>query len=75
MLGQADQGGQAVLEGIDTPPGSLLKIYVQYGTVPGKQFEVPVLDASLLEYTSLIPSPMPTPTPTPTLTPGPTPTP
>ncbi|MEO5535664.1 MAG: hypothetical protein ABIR17_11090 [Pseudolysinimonas sp.] len=76
-LGEGGLDGQVLLAGMDTPPGSLLKIYVQYGTVPGKQFDVPVLDASLGQYGSLIPSPTPSPTPTPTatLTPSPTPTP
>ena len=69
--------GQAILPGIDTQPGSLLPLYVQYGSHPGKQILVPVLNNSLAQYRKLTPSPTPTPTPTPTasLTPTPTPTP
>lgn len=77
QLGDSSGDGQIPLAGIDTPPGALLKVYVQYGTVPGKQIDVPVLDGSLRQYDSLLPTPMPTPTPTPTgsATPTPTPTP
>lgn len=71
--------GQVFLPGIDTTPGSLLTVYVQYGSEPGKQVSIPVLDASLPEYGGLIPTPTPTPTPTETpgegATPTPTPTP
>jgi hypothetical protein len=71
--------GQVFLPSIDTAPGSLLKIYFQYGDRPGKQAEIPVLDTALSEYDGLLPTPTPTPTPTQTLIPGetlaPTPTP
>jgi hypothetical protein len=66
---------QVLLPGLDTAPGSLLKIYFQYGDKPGKQIEVPVLDTALEEYDGLLPSPTPTPTPTVTATPAPTETP
>jgi hypothetical protein len=66
---------QVFLAGIDTPAGSLLKIYFQYGDRPGKQIDVPVLDTALGEYDGLLPTPTPTPTPTVTATPEPTPTP
>jgi hypothetical protein len=72
-LGGAD--GQVLLPGIDTPAGSLLQIYFQYGDRPGKQIDVPVLDAELAHYENLLPTPTPTPTPTVTATPEPSPTP
>jgi hypothetical protein len=72
-LGGAD--GQVFLPGIDTPAGSLLQVYFQYGDRPGKQIDVPVLDAELAHYENLLPTPTPTPTPTVTATPEPSPTP
>ena len=59
-------GTQLVLEGLDVVPGSLLPVYVQYGGEAGRLLNVPVLDATLPEYATLVPSPTPTPTPTPT---------
>lgn len=68
--------GQVFLPGIDTAPGSLLKLYLQYGTFPGKQATVPVLDNRLIpQYEDLLPTPTPTPTPTEVPTPDPTETP
>jgi hypothetical protein len=66
-----------LLPSIDTKAGSLLPIYFQYGTEPGKQLDVPVLDGSLPQYATLLPTATPTPsvTPTPTVTPSPTPSP
>jgi hypothetical protein len=62
-------GTQLVLEGLDVVPGSLLPVYVQYGDEAGRLLNVPVLDAGLQEYATLLPSATPTPTPT---TPAPT---
>lgn len=62
---------QVQLPGIDVVPGSLLKLYVQYGSQQGKQIEVPVLTDELPEYDGLLPTPTPTPTPTVTATPEP----
>lgn len=69
--------GQVLLPGLDTDPGDLLAFYVQYGSEPGKQIEIPVLGNQLAEYKHLLPTPTPKPTPTPrpTITPGATPTP
>jgi hypothetical protein len=67
-------GDQLFLAGIDTQPGSLLPVYFQYGAEQGKQLMVPVLDGSLEQYGSLLPTPTPTPTPTETGTPTPNPT-
>lgn len=75
--------GQVFLPKIGTDAGSLLPLYVQYGSQPGKQIKVPVLTNRQGEYQKLDPTtppkPAPTPTPTQTLIPGvtqsPTPTP
>lgn len=56
--------GQFALPGLDTQPGSLVKIYFQYGDHEGKQIDVPVLDGALAPYSSLVPTPTPTPTST-----------
>lgn len=66
---------QVLLPGIDTIAGGILKLYLQYGSEPGKLADVPVLDASLNQYDGLLPTPTPTPTPTETATPEPTETP
>lgn len=68
------EGGQLFLEGIGTEAGSLLPIYFQYGSEQGKQLLVPVLDGSLEEYGSLLPTPTPTPEPDATGNPEPEPT-
>jgi hypothetical protein len=68
-------GEQLLLEGLDVIPGSLLPVYVQYGDEAGRLLNVPVMDATLPEYATLVPSPTPTPTPTPVpppVTPAPT---
>ncbi|PWB98173.1 hypothetical protein [Homoserinimonas hongtaonis] len=44
-----------LLEGINSEPGSLMPIFVQYGSETGKQVLVPVLDGSLPEYADLVP--------------------
>lgn len=70
--------GQVLLPGIGAQPGALLKLYLQYGSEPGKLVNVPVLDDRLLpEYENLLPTPTPTPTPTetPAVDPEPTETP
>jgi len=65
---------QLVFRGADIKPGSLLKIFVQYGSTSGQNLLVPVLDGSQTAYQHLGPSPLPKPTPTSTATPTPTPT-
>ena len=62
--------GQVLLPKIDTDPGSLLALYVQYGSEPGKQVKIPVLGNQMAEYKHLLPTPTPKPTPTQTLIPG-----
>ncbi|MFM9918896.1 hypothetical protein [Lacisediminihabitans sp. H27-G8] len=67
---------QLIFSGIDSKPGSLFPVFVQYGTETGDQLLVPVLDGSLSEYSKLLPMPLPTATPpvNPTVIPVPTPT-
>jgi hypothetical protein len=67
---------QLVFTGINTNAGSLLPVFVQYGTLTGEQLLVPVLDGSLDEYSTLLPTPLPTTTPSanPTVVPVPSPT-
>jgi hypothetical protein len=65
---------QIVFRGADVKAGSLLKIFVQYGSVSGQNLELPVLDGSQAAYQHLGPSPLPKPTHTSTATPTPTPT-
>lgn len=67
--------GQIFLPDIDSAPGSLLKIYFQYGDSAGKQADIPVLDTALPEYDGLLPTPTPTPTVTETAAPTETPAP
>lgn len=52
---------QTILQGIGKQPGSLVKVYVQYGNATGKSFKIPVLDGSLKQYATLLPSPVPEP--------------
>lgn len=66
---------QFVLRDVDTTVGGLLPVFVQYGKVPGKQIQVPVLDGTTVAYTDLLPSPAPVIKPTGTATPAPTETP
>ncbi len=67
---------QLIFTGIDSKPGSLFPVFVQYGTQAGEQLLVPVLDGSLSEYSTLLPTPLPTATPSanPTIIPVPSPT-
>lgn len=55
------QGGQkqTILNGIGKQPGSLLTVFIQSGTDTGKKLNVPVLDGSLTQYATLLPSPSP----------------
>jgi hypothetical protein len=62
------KSGQFFLPTLGTQAGSLLPVYFQWGSTPGRQLLVPVLDGSLPQYASLLPTDTPTPTPTPTST-------
>jgi hypothetical protein len=65
---------QVVFRNANVKAGSLLKVFIQYGSVSGRNLLLPVLDGSQTEYTHLTPSPLPKPTstatPTPTATPS-----
>jgi hypothetical protein len=50
---------QTILTGIGKQPGTLIKVFVQYGNQTGKSFKIPVLDGSLKQYATLLPSPEP----------------
>ena len=59
------------MESLDSDPGALVTIFVQYGTETGKSFVVPVLTGALGEYATLLPSPTPSGEATPSSTPLP----
>jgi hypothetical protein len=65
---------QVVFRNANVPAGALLKIFIQYGAVSGRNLLIPVLDGSQAEYAHLGPRPLPKPTPTATDLPTPTPT-
>ena len=48
------------LENIDTSPGALFPVFLQYGDETGVELLVPVLDGTLNEYSTLMPSETPT---------------
>ena len=52
---------QLVLQNLDTAPGQLLPVFVQYDNVTGSQLQVPVLDESFDFYKGLLPSPSASP--------------
>jgi hypothetical protein len=59
-----------LLDDINTTPGSLFPIFVQYGNQTGKEILVPVLNGALPQYANLLPTATPSPatavaTPTP----------
>jgi hypothetical protein len=66
---------QVVFRGADVKAGALLKVFIQYGSVSGRNLLLPVLDGSQTAYQDLTPSPLPKPKPTSTATPTATPTP
>lgn len=51
--GQGD--ARIVMTDVDAAPGSLFPVFVQSGSEPGTQMQVPVLDGSLPQYASLLP--------------------
>jgi hypothetical protein len=72
-IGQPDEDS-VVLADADVEVGGLMPLYAQYGSQQGKQIMVPVLDASLPEYSTLAPvEPTASPTPAP-VEPTPSPT-
>ena len=60
-------GGESVaVESLNASAGSLFPVFFQYGDLTGIELLVPVLDGSLPEYSTLVPTPAPVPTVTPT---------
>ena len=60
-------GGQSVgVESLNASAGSLFPVFFQYGDLTGIELLVPVLDGTLAEYSTLVPTPAPVPTVTPT---------
>ncbi|MFF1878364.1 hypothetical protein [Leifsonia sp. NPDC058230] len=47
--------GNVFLPDFSAQPGSLYKVYFQYGDETGLQLQVPVLDGQLPEYSALVP--------------------
>ncbi|MFC5928295.1 hypothetical protein D6T64_17985 [Cryobacterium melibiosiphilum] len=74
-LGSTDEP-EIVLENIDSQPGALFPVFLQYGNETGVELLMPILDGSMDVYSSLVPvEPTPTATPTAAATPSATPTP
>ena len=61
-FGNAAGEPQILIQQPDTQAGSLLPVYLQVGTDPGQQVLVPVLNGSLPQYSTLVPTPAPTAT-------------
>ena len=72
-LGSTDEP-EIVLENIDSQPGALFPVFLQYGQETGVELLMPILDGSMDVYSSLMPV-EPTATPTATATPAATATP
>lgn len=49
------------LGSVDTQPGALFPVFVQYGQETGAELLVPVLDGTLSQYSTLVPTATPTP--------------
>lgn len=67
------EGKKIVFDNIDTQPGALFPVFIQYGTQTGQQILVPVLNGTQAEYEGLAPTPTPTPTVSPSGSATPTP--
>ncbi|KQS17093.1 hypothetical protein [Frigoribacterium sp. Leaf186] len=63
-LGTEPGQDQFIIDSLDSDPGALVPVFVQYGTETGKSFNVPVLTGALSEYATLLPSPTPSSDPT-----------
>lgn len=60
-------GGESVaVQNLNATAGSLFPVYFQYGDLTGVELLVPVLDGTLAEYSTLVPTEPPVPTVTPT---------
>jgi hypothetical protein len=72
-----DGGESVAIESLNANAGSLFPVFFQYGDLTGTELLVPVLDGTLTEYSTLVPTATPEPTATakPESTPAPTATP
>ncbi|WP_445444394.1 hypothetical protein [Clavibacter sp. km3a] len=67
----AEDSQRIVFDSVDPTPGSLTKIYIQYGDAEGVEMDVPVLNGDQETYTNLVPGETgSTPDTTVTTTPG-----
>jgi hypothetical protein len=67
----AEDSQRIVFDSVDPTPGSLTKIYIQYGDTEGVEMDVPVLNGDQETYTDLVPGETgSTPDTTVTTTPG-----
>lgn len=76
LLDGSEEDGHAnvVITAVEVAPGAVAPLTVKTGTGGSITLDVPVLDGSLPEYASAVPTPAPTPTETLLDTPAPTPT-
>ncbi|OUE29826.1 hypothetical protein BFL35_13260 [Clavibacter michiganensis] len=51
----AEDSQRIVFDSVDPTPGSLTKIYIQYGDAEGVEMDVPVLNGDQETYTNLVP--------------------
>jgi hypothetical protein len=67
----AEDSQRITFDSVDPTPGSLTKIYIQYGDTEGVEMDVPVLNGDQETYTNLVPGETgSTPDTTVTTTPG-----
>jgi hypothetical protein len=68
----SEDSERIVFESIEATPGSLAKVYIQYGDAEGVEMDVPVLNGDQQTYADLVPGEdAPTPATTATTTPAP----
>jgi hypothetical protein len=69
------EGGDSILVDGEVTAGSLFPVFFQYGDFTGTELLVPVLDGTLSQYSTLVPTEKPAPTAAPTAEPAETPAP
>ncbi|MFT4123564.1 MAG: hypothetical protein QM635_07015 [Microbacteriaceae bacterium] len=55
-VGGGDDDQTLVLSDLDVTVGGTVPVFVQYGTTPGKQLQVPVLDGAQEQFSTLVPT-------------------
>ncbi|WP_289249274.1 hypothetical protein [Galbitalea sp. SE-J8] len=58
-VGGGGADASLVFSGLDATVGGLLPVFVQYGSEPGKQLQVPVLDGAQEQFATLVPTSAP----------------